>query len=71
MEPLIVATVVVALVVMVIAKTAIVVGQQNAYVVEYLGKFDIRALTEPPGHCQVDEKRVFTRLVPVDRWHSR
>ena len=39
MEPLIVATVVVALVVMVIAKTAIVVGQQNAYVVEYLGKY--------------------------------
>jgi len=38
-EPLIVATVVVALVVMVIAKTAIVVGQQNAYVVEYLGKY--------------------------------
>ena len=39
MEPLIVATVVVALVVMLIAKTAIVVGQQNAYVVEYLGKY--------------------------------
>jgi len=38
-EPLIVATVVVALVVMLIAKTAIVVGQQNAYVVEYLGKY--------------------------------
>ena len=36
---LIVATVVVALVVTVIAKTAIVVGQQNAYVVEYLGKY--------------------------------
>ncbi len=39
MEPLIVATVVVALVVMLIAKTAIVVGQQSAYVVEYLGKY--------------------------------
>ena len=39
MEPLIVTIVVVALVVMVIAKTAIVVGQQNAYVVEYLGKY--------------------------------
>jgi len=38
-EPLIVATVVVALVVMLIAKTAIVVGQQSAYVVEYLGKY--------------------------------
>ena len=39
MEPLIAATVVVALVVMLIAKTAIVVGQQSAYVVEYLGKY--------------------------------
>ncbi len=39
MEPLIVTTVVAVLVVMVIAKTAIVVPQQSAYVVEYLGKY--------------------------------
>ena len=39
MEPLIVTTVGVVLVVMVIAKTAIVVPQQSAYVVEYLGKY--------------------------------
>jgi regulator of protease activity HflC (stomatin/prohibitin superfamily) len=38
-EPLIVTTVVVVLVFMVIAKTAIVVPQQSAYVVEYLGKY--------------------------------
>ena len=39
MEPLIGTAVVVVLVVMVIAKTAIVVPQQSAYVVEYLGKY--------------------------------
>ena len=39
MEPLIAAGVVVVLVLVVIGKTAIVVPQQNAYVVEYLGKY--------------------------------
>ena len=39
MEPLFVTIILVVLVVMVIAKTAIVVPQQSAYVVEYLGKF--------------------------------
>ena len=39
MEILIAAGVVVVLVVVVIGKTAIVVPQQNAYVVEYLGKY--------------------------------
>ena len=39
METLIVAGVVVVLVLVVIGKTAIVVPQQNAYVVEYLGKY--------------------------------
>ena len=39
MEPLIAAAVVVVLVVVVMSKTAIVVPQQNAYVVEYLGKY--------------------------------
>jgi len=38
-EPLFVTIILVVLVVMVIAKTAIVVPQQSAYVVEYLGKF--------------------------------
>ena len=39
METLIAAGVVVVLALVVIAKTAIVVPQQNAYVVEYLGKY--------------------------------
>ena len=39
MEPIFVTIILVVLVVMVIAKTAIVVPQQSAYVVEYLGKF--------------------------------
>ena len=39
MEPLFVTIILVVLVVMVIAKTAIVVPQQSAYVVEYLGKY--------------------------------
>jgi len=38
-EPIFVTIILVVLVVMVIAKTAIVVPQQSAYVVEYLGKF--------------------------------
>ena len=39
MEPLIVAAVIAVLVIIVIGKTAVVVPQQNAYVVEYLGKY--------------------------------
>ena len=39
METLIAAAVIAVLVIIVIGKTAVVVPQQNAYVVEYLGKY--------------------------------